>query len=196
MDEIKVKLSKEEFKEKISKDFDINLKDIDDNMLKFVINFIRAKGEVCEEYLELPLCSRNTLGFLIPKVYYFLNVKKVTWHLIGAISDILITQGIASTLLSMSGLTGQCISKLNEQNGEVCVYFKAVSLKKNGKKNFKKEDILKEKNDFCSRPAFNCIYNKENECELTLKDLEKIFEILESKSVFSKTQSSEWMVEL
>lgn len=193
---------KEKLKEKIASDFNIPLSCLSDEILDFIENFIKSKGssdEHFEKELIFPPSQSGTLQFLIPKIYYFVNVKRTTWQIIGLLLDALVTKGLALPLLSLLGVIGQSVAKLNIENGEVCCYTEMLSLKKDGLKEFTEKDLyekIKNNNKKCLNPNFNCIYKKKELCSTTPNNLQRIFSNLKQKSVISETKEGKWKVEL
>jgi len=194
------RVDKEELKQKIARDFDIPIDYINDGFLEFIENFIELKGSSLEYFkkqIEFPSAPPGVIQLLIPKIYYFINVKKTTWMTIGLLLDIFVTKGVTSAFLSSLGVIGRSIAKLNLKNGEVCCYYEALSLKKEGSDKFTVNQLLRRiSNKECSNPKFNCIYNKQGLCSIDVKDLQQVISNLEVKSVLSKTEDGKWRVEL
>jgi hypothetical protein len=143
--------------------------------LEFIENFIKSKsssGEYFKKKIEFPSAPPGVIQFLIPKIYYFINVKRTTWMSIGLLLDIFVTKGVTSAFLSSLGVIGRSIAKLNLKNGEVCCYYEALSLKKEGIEKFTENQLLHRiSNKKCLNPRFNCIYNKQGLCSMNVKDL-------------------------
>ena len=196
------KVSKDELKQKIAEDFDIPLDKINDEFLKFLEKFIESKASSTEyliKKIEVPAVQLppDVQPLLVPKIYYFINVKKTTWMAIGLLLDIFITKGVATAFLSSLGIIGQSIAKLNLRNGEVCCYYQALFLKRDGVKKFTENQIFKKVyKKTCFNPNFNCIYNNHGICSISAKDLKRIIKNLKDKSVISKTEDNKWRVEL
>lgn len=66
--------------------------------------------DVEKEKLE----RENMLGFIVPKTNYYLNVKKTTIAFIGLLFDIQFTEGFASFVLNIFGITAETIRKLKD----------------------------------------------------------------------------------
>lgn len=193
-------VEKEKLKQRISEDFNFSHDILKDEVIEFIQKFLETRGSD-EEYLihqvEIPSSPPGTSSFLIPRVYYFINVKKATWTFIGLLLDLLLTKGIATTFLSALGIIGQCVAKLNPKNGEICAYYEALLMKKEGQQKFSDKDILSRmsKKD-CQYPLFSCIYNKKGACLMRIDNVKEIIQNLEKKGIFSKTEANNWSVEL
>jgi len=194
------KIEKDGLKKKIAEDFNVPCKYIKDEFLEFMEKFVEAKHSA-DEYIksstEIPPLPADIIQFLIPRIYYHVNVKKTTWRIIGLLLDLFITKGVASFSLSMFGVVGQTIGKLNVKNGEVCIYYQALTLKKKTIKEFEAKDIFDKINDRnCPYPEFKCRYNQNGKCTIKLKDLKENFQKLKEIGAFSKTQNNKWRVEI
>ncbi len=194
------RVDKEKLKQKIARDFDIRVDHINDEFLEFIENFIESKSSPLEYFkkqIEFPSAPPGVISFLIPKIYYFINVKKTTWMTIGLLLDIFVTKGVTSAFLSSLGVIGRSIAKLNLKNGEVCCYYEALSLKKEGIEKFTENQLLHRiSNKKCLNLKFNCVYNKQGLCSINSKDLQQVISNLGEKSVLSKTEDGKWRVEL
>ena len=194
------KIEKEELKRKIAEDFNVPYEDIKDDFLEFMEKFVEAKhltGEYVKSSMEIPPSPPDTIGFLIPRIYYYINVRKTTWMIIGFLLDLFITKGAVTFSLSMLGKVGQTIAKLNVKNGEVCIYYQALTLKKKSIKEFGAEHIFNKINGRkCPYPEFKCGYNQNGKCTIKLKDLKENFQKLKEIGAFSKTQNNKWRVEI
>ena len=198
------KVDKNKLKQEIAKDFGIPVERIDDKFLEFIEKFIESKS-FSDEYFKKkiidisPPALPGTMELLvcIHKTYYFINVKKTTWTTIGLLLDLFVTKGVASAFLSSLGVIGRSIAKLSLKNGEVCCYYQALSLKKEGVEKFTGDQLFyRIGNKKCSNPEFNCIYKKQDLCSINVKDLQQVIGNLERKSVISKTEDGKWRVEL
>ena len=193
-------IEKDRLKKKIAEDFNVAYEDIQDEFLEFIEKFVEAQNstdEFIKSSMKIPPSPPDTLSLLIPCIYYHINVKKTTWITIGLLLDLFITQGIATFLLTAFGKVGQTIGKLNVKNGEVCIYYQALALKKKTIKEFGTEDIFKKINRRnCPFPKFKCGYNQNGKCTIKLKDLKENFQKLREIGAFSKAQNNKWRVEI
>jgi hypothetical protein len=195
------KIEKNRLKKKIAEDFNVPSEDIKDEFLKFMEEFVEAKhstDEYIKSSMEIPPSTPPvTLFLLIPRIYYHINVKKATYMTIGLLLDLFITRGVATFSLSMLGMAGQTIGKLNTKNGEVCVYYQALTLKKKAIKEFGTEDVLnKIGGEDCLYSEFKCSYNQNGKCNIKLENLKENFQKLEKIGAFSRMQNDMWRVEL
>lgn len=66
-------------------------------------------------------------AFLPTKQHFYINVKVTTIVLAALILDITLTEGIASTALSLSGMSAQAIALIPERNGQMCIIKETLS---------------------------------------------------------------------
>lgn len=193
------KIEKDEMKRRISREFDIPSEKVTDELLESIQEFVKTKSsgeEYWEEQIEMPPIPPGTKFKIIPKTYYFVNIKKTTWVLIGLLLDILIAEGIASAFLNSLGI-GKCLAKLDPKNGEFCVYSESLLLKKDGIGKFEDNEVLSRiSQKDCKYPKLNCDHNDNGTCSLQLKYIQEILDSLKEKSVFSRTEANKWRVEL
>jgi len=194
------KIEKDELKKKIAEDFNVPYVDIKDDFLEFMEKFVEAKhstDEYVKSSMEIPPSPPDTLQLLIPCIYYHINVRKTTWMIIGFLLDLFITKGAVTFSLSMLGVVGQTIAKLNVKNGEVCIYYQTLTLKKKMIEEFGVKDIFNKINGRnCPYPEFKCGYNQNGKCTIKLEDLKENFQKLKEIGAFSKTQNNKWRVEI
>ena len=134
--------------------------------------------------------------FLVPQTYYHINVKVATWTIIGLLLDLFITRGIAVTLLASAGLIGRAIGLLNRENGELCIYFSALSLVNEASETFQEADILsKIARRPCTNPKLVCPYRKNTRCTIKKTNITEIFGSLKDKGVFTKNSFGKWKIE-
>lgn len=194
------KIEKSSLKKKMAEDFNTSPEEIKDEFLEFMKKFVKEKHpayEYIKSSKEVPPSSPDTISLLIPCTYYHVNVKKTTWMIIGLLLDLFITKGAITFSLSMLGAAGQTIHKLNPKNGEVCIYYQALTLKKKGGKEFLTKDIsIKIDGRNCSRPEFKCGYSQNGKCTIELGQVKEIFQKLKEIGAFSTTQNNKWRVKL
>lgn len=199
------KIEKDEMKRRIAREFDISSEKVTDELLESIQEFVKTKssgGEYWEERIEMASIPPGTFPpgtkfCLIPETYCFVNIKRTTWVLIGLLLDILIAQGVASAFLNSLGIIGKCVAKLDPKNGEICVYYESLLLKKDGIGKFEDNEVLSRiSQKDCKYPKLNCEYNDNGTCSLQLKYLQEILDSLKEKSVFSRTEANKWRVEL
>ena len=125
--------------------------------------------------------QKNSMGFMIPKTNYYINLKMTTIAFIGLLLDIRFTEGFSSFALSVFGVTADMIRKLS--NTAKCV----LLLVKSG-------DILAEEDKYvlgdsvsCINFACNCDYRRYNRCSLSQEILrDTIRELLEKGIIKQK----------
>lgn len=191
------KIGEIHLKEKLAKDFNILSGDIPDEFLEFMEKVVKMRNspdEYIQTRMEIPQSLPNTLQFLIPRIYYHINIKKATWTMFGLILDLLLTKGVALTALALLGVTGQAIGKIEIENGEICNYYQVCALKH---KEFKEEDIFNRISDRdCPYPDFECVYKRNDKCSIKISGLKRNFDRLREIGAISKTKSNKWRVEL
>lgn len=198
------KIRKDEMKRRIAREFDIPSEKVTDELLKSIQEFVKTKSsgeEYWEEQTEIEIPSippgADVKFCLIPTTYYFVNIKNTTLVLIGLLLDIYIAKGFASVFLTSSGIIGKFAAKLTSTNGEVCVYYESLLLKKNVIDKFNDNEVLSRiSQKDCKYPELNCKYNDNGTCSLQLNYLQEILNSLKEKSVFSRTEDNKWRVEL
>lgn len=106
---------------------------------------------------------------------YSLNIKKSLLVLIAFALDIKVTYGVASLALQITGLDGQVLYKLNQENGEQCIA-REIILNKYVDKN-----ILSSKE--CLNNDLPCKHRIDGQCKCSSETVEKILEKLEEHFV-------------
>lgn len=194
------KIGENGLKEKIAEDFNVPYEDIKSEVLEFMEKFVEAKhstDEYIKTSMEFPPSPPDTIAFLIPRIYYHISVKKTTWMILGLLLDLFVTRGLAMFSLSMLGVAGQTIGKLNAKDGEVCIYYQALTLKKEAIKEFRTEDVFNKINGRnCLYSEFQCSYSQNGKCTIKLENLKENFQKLKEIEAFSRTQNNKWRVEL
>jgi len=199
-------IEKDGLKSKLAEDFSIPYRAIEDEFLQFMEEFVNTRNsdEYITSNIEIPslnsdisFLSSDRISFVIPRIYYNINVKKTTWILIGMLLDIFVTKGVVLVSLSALGIVGQTIGKLNVKNGEVCTYYQAIKLKKQGTKEFEVRDIYNQiKGRNCPYLEFGCVYNQNGKCNIKLSNLKENFQKLKEIGAFSISSNNKWRVEL
>jgi len=179
-----------------------------DKYAKFIYYYFKEKSEDVKHPLYRPLRNRRNesyeqspkpdmMYFMLPRTYYFINIKKTTLTFILGALDFFITKGLLTPTVGTVLNLGRSVARLNPENGEFCVYSEAILLKKDEKKRFKESNIYSRLNDQpCKHESVNCIYNKDKNCVITLENTRNIFRNLEKKTVFSQTKTDNWKVNL
>ncbi len=105
--------------------------------------------------------QENGLGFMIPKTNYYLNVKKTTLAFIGLLLDIQFTNGFASFVLNIFGVTADTVRKLKDIEKCVLLLLKTNSIiMDNGK--YTLNGTPK-----CMNFALGCTYRQYDKCCLS-----------------------------
>ncbi|KUK17028.1 hypothetical protein [Thermococcus sibiricus] len=197
-------IEKDGLKSKLVEDFGIPYRAIEDEFLQFMEEFVNTRNsdEYITSNIEIPSLNSDTsslpsgtISLLIPRIYY--NIKKTTWILIGMLLDVFVTKGVASGSLSALGIAGQAIGKLNVKNGEVCTYYQAIKLKKQGTKEFEVRNRYNQiKGRNCPYLEFECVYNQNGKCNIKLSNLKENFQKLKEIGAFSISSNNKWRLEL
>lgn len=128
--------------------------------------------------------QKDGLGFIVPKTNYYLNVKKTTLALIGLLFDIQFTQGFASFILSIFGITADTIRKLT--NIEKCV----LLLLKTDSIAIDNGEYVLNGTPNCTNFALGCTNCQYNRCHLPKEILNDIVhKLLEEKVIRRKGNS-------
>jgi len=136
-----------------------------------------------------------------------INVKKTFWILLGLILDILLTKGATTVIFSALGLIGQCIGKLNKENGEICIY-KAIAEDKKGRNAThiynslaKRISWTAKSGDFsphfmCSSEDLNCRHRTESGCcSISLEDIQNNLNRMEKiGAIVYNTIDKKWRI--
>jgi hypothetical protein len=195
----------EQLKKKLAIDFNIEENRIDDNFFRFVQTFIKSNcspDEYIKRFEEYSTPSPSPNGveihyLLLPVIYYNVNIKLTTYVLLGLLLDLYLTKGATSAILGLLGLTGKSISKLHKENGEVCIYYRALTLRDEGSKTFGLQQLYQNlKGQDCQYPSFQCIWVNCSKCEMTFKGLEERCQSMKDSAIFSKTLINKWKIEL
>jgi hypothetical protein len=190
-------IEKESLKKKIAEDFSIHSNQISDEFLKFFEEFVNSKKQMygrVDRYVERPLSPPGTLSFLVPKIYYNIDIKKSIYTLIGLLLDLYVTCGVTTVTLTMLGITKQTIGKLDLKNGDVCVYYLSCKKSTNGFQTKQIFDIIY--NRTCPYPEFICKHNQQGICHIQFDTLEEIFRRLVDIGAFSRTNEGICKVDL
>lgn len=163
-----------------------NAKAIFDYLVKNKEKLHLADDEKITSSFEFPSFSPGTIGFMTPKYNYSINIKKTTIIIVALILDIAFTKGIISTLLNMFGLSGICITKLSEANGEKCIVKETVfSENKTGN-----ADILNAFDGECCNCDMNCNYRRGDRCTCSRDNIIDIYQRLTEVGLFRKEGDS------
>jgi len=177
-----------------------------DKYASFIYYYFKEKSEDVKSPIHLPSRRNESyilspepdmMYFMLPRTYYFINIKKTTLTFILVALDFFFTKGLLTPTVGTVFDLGRTVARLNPENGEFCIYSEAILLKKDEKKRFKESDIYSRLNDQpCKHESVNCIYNKEKNCVITLENTRNIFRNLEKKTVFSQTKTDNWKANL
>lgn len=153
---------------------------------KKIINFLEenriilSESEKFEIHTEYPHMPPGTMAMMIANNRYYVNIKITTIAIIALLLDINITGGVASALLSLSGVPGQGIIKLDESEGEKCIVKETLlQHEKIGDKN-----ILSKFQGECCNYYMNCKYKESERCKCNEEKVLTIYKGLANKNVF------------
>lgn len=128
--------------------------------------------------------QENQLGFMVPKTNYYLNVRKTTIALIGLLFDIQFTQGFASFVLNIFGITADTIRKLT--NMEKCV----LLLLKTDSIIFDNGGYVISDASKCMNFDIGCTYCQYDKCHLSKEALnDTVQKLLDEKVIKRKGDS-------
>ncbi len=131
---------------------------------------------------SFPKIPEGFMGMMFAQTNYNINLKVVTIAIVALILDITLTEGIASTLLTLSGLSRTAIVELQESNGEKCIVKETIlSDNKMGNKN-----ILSQFYGECCNNNINCSFRKIDKCTCKEENVIEIYERLTNSGVFNK----------
>ena len=144
------------------------------------------------ERSEYPPGHEKIIGLMVPVIYYTINVKRFIWTLAGLLLDLYVTKGLATGTLSVFGVTGQCITKLIKENGEVCVY---KELWRKGTKTIKQINNSLRRKD-CLFKDFACTYRNESGiCIISKEDIQENLRRMQERQVVTGTRDKKWKAE-
>lgn len=99
---------------------------IDPGDVRMVVRSLPVFGELIEddETLEISKGTQeqgSSMGFVVPKTNYYINLRKTTIALIGLLLDIGFAEGFAAFIFGIFGVSADVIRKLSDT--EKCVLF-------------------------------------------------------------------------
>lgn len=159
----------------ISKEFGLPVNAITPEIFEELIRFLKENGaSVKTEKVISGGGPPGTLGMLISKTHYFINVKTSLWIAMGFLADVLVTRGAVSTALVATGKTRQCLGKLDARHGEICVYRELYATLKGGQGLTTNDLFNKLAGKECYEEFF-CEYrnNEKHRCGITSKVIDK-----------------------
>lgn len=136
----------------------------------------------CFSYRYYSNLPPGSLALMTSKYNYYINIKKTTVIIIALILDITITKGASSALINMHGISGPCVVKLNERNGEKCIVKETVF----SKNRIGSVDVLQKFKGECCNCDMDCKYNKGDQCGCTKEDVREIYNNLTHIGLFKK----------
>jgi len=123
---------------------------------------IRTLGDGIPPEENLSLTVRGNIS---------INVKRTVWLICALTLDALWTRGIATGTLGIFGLIGQGIGKLNQKNGELCLY-KTIAESHKGGTAAHIDDSLHGK--ICSSKDLNCSHRDDfGFCNISLENIQE-----------------------
>lgn len=138
---------------------------IDPGDVRIVVRSLPVFSELIDddEVLEISKETQeqgSSMGFVVPKTNYYINLKKTTIALIGLLLDIGFAEGFAAFILGIFGVSADVIRKLSDT--EKCVLFLVKAdavLVKAGKYELKESAI-------CINYARECGCRQYDKCSL------------------------------
>lgn len=128
--------------------------------------------------------QKGELAFIIPKTNYYLNIKKTTIAFIGLLFDIQFTQGFASFVLNIFGMTADTVRKLSNIEKCVLLLLKSDSITTDNSK------YIFSGAPRCMNFALKCAYCQYDKCCLPDSVLnDTIQKLLENKIIRYKRNS-------
>lgn len=185
------KVTLEELKNRLCENQNFQAKDIDNTFLDFICKSIKSQNnhEFFEYVIdETTLSQREAIDLILPfspRIYFKVNLELATWTLIGTILDLFITKGLSLTILSSVGLSGQFLTRISLQNGELCNILKIKDQKARSIKQLSKFLI----NQICYHPNFECKYNRNNLCKIDNNAIRKNVELMIEKGILVEENS-------
>lgn len=125
-------IEKENLISVISEEFGVPKDAINSEILTELIGFLKENGARVQKRVEVAGGGPpGTLGMLISRTYYHINVKTSLWFLMGLLADIFVTRGAMSAGLVATGKIRRCFGKLAAERGDVCIYRELREARKN-----------------------------------------------------------------
>ena len=120
------------------------------------------------------------------------NIKKFIWTLTGILLDLYFTKGVTTGMLTVLGIAGQCIVRLNKEKGEVCIY---KELWRKGTKTIKEiHNSLRGKD--CLFKDLSCMYrNESGTCVISKEDIQEGIGRMREDGIVKKNASGKWKAE-
>ena len=153
-----------------------------------IIDYLRKNKEVLnsDEYLnistEFPSFPPGTIGLMIPRTNYYINIKVTTIVIAALLADIALTQGALSTFLGLCGFSSTALTELSEELGEKCIVRETLARKpKVGSSH-----ILDPLKGECCNNDLSCMFRIDGRCYCSEDDIQKIYEKLTERNMFSR----------
>lgn len=128
--------------------------------------------------------QKDSLGFIVPKTNYYLNIKKTTIAFIGLLFDIRFTQSFASFALNIFGITADPIRRLSNTEKCVLLLIKSDSITTDS------DEYVFSGTPSCMNFALRCTYCQYDKCHLPKESLNDIIQkLLEEKIIKCKGKS-------
>lgn len=133
--------------------------------VRVVVRSLLAFSNVIDDDEELEInrgqdCQENSMGFVIPKTNYYINLKMTTIAFVGLLLDIGFTEGFSSFTLSIFGVTADAIRKLSDTAKCVLLLVKAGDVWVEEGKYILRDSAL------CINYARNCGCRQYDRCSL------------------------------
>ena len=134
-----------------------------------------------DETFEKVLFNKVGAGYTTANYQYYINIKITTILILVYLLDYKFTHGAAAALSSIMGIKTGAIVKLQEENGEKCIFKELTLQKKQGDKN-----VLKKFKGECCNNHYQCCYRSEGKCNCSKEQIEIILNSFASKNIVVK----------
>lgn len=149
-----------------------------------------TEGEVFEVNCENEGEHSQGYNKLIPKTHYHVNLKNVSIICLQMIEKIMLQNAISGTeikpeelpIISLIVELKQCLTKLSEENGELCICKEINGMKGDFESLKDLENARKE----CINNHLKCTFNQNGSCILEKEEFEEIINALIQKRIVAK----------
>lgn len=155
---------------------------------RVVVRSLLAFSNVIDDDEELEIIrgkdgQKKSMGFVIPKTNYYINLKMTTIAFIGLLLDIEFTEGFSSFTLGIFGVVADIIRKLSDT--EKCV----LLLVKAGDVWVEKGKYVLKDSTFCINYVRNCDCRQYDRCSLTQDLLMATIQELLDKNIVKQKEN-------
>lgn len=153
-----------------------------------IINYLHKNTGVLnsDEYVkistEFPSFPPGTMGLMILRTNYYINIKVTTIVVAALLTDIALTQGALSTFLGLCGFSSTAITELSEELGEKCIVRETLA----HNPRIGSSHILEPLKGECCNNDLSCKFRIDGRCYCSKDDIQKIYEKLTERNMFSR----------